>query len=302
MKNNIGRSNNQSSPEEQCCSDPYIDIRGGEKVCFNCGMVFGVYFVDDQRRAYSNEEVEKRIQNEPKWRDFGSRTMIISNQPDSKGNQFKAETKTLFNRLSKIQNSLVTSIERNFWEAKPKMKQLVSKINIPAYIYETAWKIYTLAARKKLTMGRSIEGFIAASLYAAIRIHELPRLLEEVCDAGLIPRKTVMRSLGFLLKDVLSELNLKYKPITVEQLIFKFGNDLELPMQTQQLAMKMLNQSFKKGMSTIGKDPKGFAASALYLAAKETNNRKTQAEVSYVAKITEVTLRTRVNDFKNGSS
>ena len=92
MKNSIGRSNNQSSPEEQCCSDPYVDIRGGEKVCFNCGMVFGVYFVDDQRRAYSTEEVEKRIQNEPKWRDFGSRTMIISNQPDSKGNQFKAET------------------------------------------------------------------------------------------------------------------------------------------------------------------------------------------------------------------
>ncbi|MFX1391561.1 MAG: transcription initiation factor IIB, partial [Promethearchaeota archaeon] len=88
----------------------------------------------------------------------------------------------MFSRLSKIQRSLINSLERNLWEAKPKLKLYASKLNIPEYISETAWRIYTEIAKKKLTMGRTIDGFVAASLYAAIRIHEFPKLLEDVSD------------------------------------------------------------------------------------------------------------------------
>ena len=35
--------------------------------------------------------------------------------------------------------------------------------------------------------GRSIEGFVAASIYAAIRIHNFPRVLEEVVEVAMIP-------------------------------------------------------------------------------------------------------------------
>jgi len=72
-------------------------------------------------------------------------------------------------------------------------------------------------------MGRSIDGFIAAALYAAIRVHEFPRLLEEVCETSMTPRRTFHRSLGMIVKEVLPELNLKYKPITAEQLYFSSG-------------------------------------------------------------------------------
>ncbi|MHA1255371.1 MAG: hypothetical protein ACTSPS_07195, partial [Promethearchaeota archaeon] len=59
------------------------------------------------------------------------------------------------------------------------------------------------------------------------------RLLEEICEASMTPRRTVHRSLGMVVKEVLPELNLKYKPITAEQLVFRFGNDLMLPMEVQ---------------------------------------------------------------------
>jgi len=219
--------------------------------------------------------------------------MLPNSKIDSKGRLINAKGKTLFSRLSKIQNSLISSIERNFWEAKPKLKMLTSKLNIPEYIKETAWKIYSVVARKKLTMGRSIDGFIAASLYAAIRVHEFPRLLEEVCDASMTPRRTVHRSLGMIVKEVLPELSLRYKPITAEQLVFRFGNDLGLPMEVQKKAIDMLSTASRNGLLRTGKDPKGLAASVIYMAAKSSNCRKTQAEVSNVAKVTEVTLRSR---------
>ncbi len=62
--------------------------------------------------------------------------------------------------------------------------------------------------------------------------------------------------------------------------------------------MRLLKTSSKKGLSTNGKDPKGFAASAIYMAARSTKHRKTQTEISDIARITEVTLRTRVKDIK----
>jgi len=299
MKSYREQLNFREKTEGKCCEDQCLILKGGNKVCLNCGMVFDVHLVENERRAYSNEEIEKRKQNEPRWREFGSRTVLPNHKIDYKGHYLNAEKKTLFLRLSKIQNSLISSIERNFWEAKPKMKQLTSKLNIPEYIYETAWKIYTLTAKKKLTMGRSIEGFIAASLYVAIRVHEFPKVLEEICDAAMIPRKSIIHSLGLLLKEILPELNLSYKPISVKQLIFKFGNELGLPIEIQKNALYLVSITSKMGLSLIGKDPKGLAASAIYLAVKSTNKRMTQTEIAKAAKITEVTLRSRIKDFKN---
>ncbi|MBD3195088.1 MAG: hypothetical protein GF317_08545 [Candidatus Lokiarchaeota archaeon] len=295
-RNRLRDENASERVEGACCQEPCIECRDGNTVCINCGTVTGRDIVGNERRAYTAEEVSKRRRTEPRWRGFGPRTILPNEKVDSKGNRIGAKEKTLFNRLSKIQQSLVSSIERNFWEAKPKLKMLVSKLNIPEYIEETAWKIYVEVAKRQLTMGRSIDGFIGASLYAAIRVHEFPRLLEEVSDASMTSRHTIIRSLGLIVKEILPDLKLRYRPITAEQLVFRFGNDLGLTMETQKEALDLLKTSTKGGLRRVGKDPKGLAGSVLYMAAKSTNQRKTQAEISDIAGITEVTLRSRIKE------
>jgi len=282
-----------------CCNKPFVEARDGNKVCLNCGLIFERTFVGNERRAYTVEEIQNRRRTEPRWRDFGPRTMLPNTKTDSKGKSIGAKEQALFSRLSKIQNSLISSIERNFWEAKPKLKMLTSKLNIPEYIAETSWKIYSIVAKKKLTMGRSINGFIAGSLYAAIRVHDFPRLLDEVCEASLTPRRTVHRSLAMIIREVLPELNLRYQPITAESLVFRFGNELELPIQIQKEAINMLKDASRNGLKRTGKDPKGLAAACIYIAAKNNSVRKTQSKVADVAKITEVTLRSRAKQIKS---
>lgn len=282
-----------------CCENPFVEARDGNKVCLNCGLIFERTFVGNERRAYTVEEIQSRRRTEPRWRDFGPRTMLPNTKTDSKGKSIGAKEQALFSRLSKIQNSLISSIERNFWEAKPKLKMLTSKLNIPEYIAETAWKVYSIVAKKKLTMGRSINGFIAGSLYAAIRVHDFPRLLDEVCEASLTPRRTVHRSLAMIIREVLPELNLRYQPITAECLVFRFGNELDLPIQIQKEAINMLKDASKNGLKRTGKDPKGLAAACIYIAAKNNNSRKTQSKVADIAKITEVTLRSRAKQIKS---
>jgi transcription initiation factor TFIIB len=50
-----------------------------------------------------------------------------------------------------------------------------------------------------------------------------------------------------------------------------------------------------KGLIT-GRDPRGLAAGAIYIASILTNNRVTQREISKAAGITEVTVRNRYKE------
>ncbi|MHA1734536.1 MAG: transcription initiation factor IIB [Promethearchaeota archaeon] len=299
----LAKKKNQQEREDEteaCCSSPdIITSPEGFKVCRSCGMTFGRELVAYERRAYTAEEVKNRRRTEPRWRCFGPRTVISHVKNDSKGRQLPAKKQALFARLSKIQGSLINSIERNYWEAKPKLNALANKMNIPEYILETAWKIYSEVARLKLTMGRSIEAFVAASLYTAIRIHDFPRLLEEVTDVAMIPLRSVHRSLGLIVRNVLPNLGMKYKPISPEPLVYRFGNELNLSIGIQKNAATLLQRATQRGLKKMGKDPKGLAAAALYMAAKGSKERKTQTQIAEVARVTEVTLRTRAKQIRN---
>lgn len=291
------RENNQHQlidTSETCCESPDIFITtDGENVCRNCGTCLGMELVEQDRRFYTTEEVKARRRTEPVWRHFGSRTVISANKSDCKGMQLSLKKRELFFKLSKVQNSLVSSIERNYWEAKPKLNTLASKLGIPDYIIETAWKIYAEAARQRLTAGRSIRDFTCASLYAAVRIHNFPRLLEEFIKASQCAVRSVHRALGLLINHVFPKLNFKYRPISARPLVFRFGNELNLSIAVQQAASNLLKTVSSKGFTSIGKDPKGLAAAALYICARMLHESRTQTEIAEVALITEVTLRTR---------
>ncbi|MHA1767054.1 MAG: transcription initiation factor IIB [Promethearchaeota archaeon] len=267
----------------------------------NCGTVISPYLINSERRAYNASEISSRRRTEPLWRCFGNRTIIGNFSTDARGKQLQPQRRALFARLSKIQGSLINSLERNYWEAKPKLNTLANRLAIPDFIQETAWSIYKISAKKKLTMGRSIEGFIAASVYAAIRVHQYPRLLEEVVDYSLLPLRNIHKSLGLIVREVLPDLGLRYSPIRSERLIFRFGNELKLSMPIQQKAKKLLFIAKRAGLERNGKDPKGIAAATLYLAAKDTDEKRTQSSIAHIARITEVTLRTRAKQISSYS-
>lgn len=293
----VENSSNPDFDDPACCEKPDIFVTvEGNVVCRRCGMCLGSQLVENERRAYTVDEVKNRKRTEPVWRSFGPRTVMSGIRTDSKGNHLPPNKQALFARLSKIQGSLISSIERNYWEAKPKLQALAHKVGVPDYIIETAWKIYSEVAKQKLTMGRSIQAFTAASLHAAIRIHNFPRLLEEVVESASISTRVVHRSLSMIIRNVLPKLGYKYRPITPRSLVFRFGNDLDLSIGIQKQAADVLREAARGGMTRIGKDPKGLAAAALYIVAIKTPEKKTQTDFAGVARMTEVTLRTRIKE------
>ncbi len=76
------RNSKQNDEAEACCPSPAIESKDGDNVCLNCGTVLGRNLVGNERRAYTVEEVNKRRRTEPRWREFGPRTINCSFRTD----------------------------------------------------------------------------------------------------------------------------------------------------------------------------------------------------------------------------
>ena len=276
-----------------CCEEPDVINHRGIYVCRSCAMVHGPVFADTPKRAFTEEEIANRRQTEPVYRNIGARTIIPRSTVDITGAPLSARTKSLYWRLSKIQRSVTSTYERNLSIARPKLLALSSTLGVPQTVTEEALLIYSRAVKIKLTMGRSIENLVAASLFISIKSHDIPRTLNEIADAAQISVKSLSKAYRLLLQ----ELNLTLRPTNLHSYIVKFGASLNLSVKVQQRAKDILDKT-KKNMSFAGKDPKGLAAAALYIGAKELNESRSQSDLSKTAHISEVTLRNRAKNLK----
>ena len=283
--------------EENCCDSPKITEQDGFYVCLNCGYVFSRILDTSPRRAFTAEEIQKRKSNERVYSPIGPRT-IIRGSRDARGTLLSPKYKSKFNRLAKIHRSLTTSYERNLWIALPNLQRLQKRLGIPDTVAEDALRIYTQTVKKKLTMGRSIDTLLSASIFAALRIHGIPRTVEEITKVAQIPKKKVIKSYRLILMEILPQLNLKVQHFSADRYVDKFNDELGLSMKVRNVAVRLIISAKEHGFNTAGKDPKGIAAAAIYLGAKICNENRTQKEISKLAKVTEVTLRMRVKDLQ----
>ncbi len=283
--------------EDQCCDNPHIREENGFFVCLNCGMVHDAVLDNTPRRAFTAEEVKNRKGNEPVYSKIGPRT-VIRGASDAKGSQLAPEEKSKFNRLAKIHRSLTTSYERNLWIALPNLQRFQERLGLPDTVAEDALRIYTHAVREKLTMGRSIDTLLAASIFASLRIHDLPRTLEEIVEISELNKKNVVKAFRLILLKILPKLNLKVQHFGPVRYVDKFSEELGTTMAVRNAAVQLYNLAKKNGLQMEGKDPKGLAAAAIYLAGLELGEKKTQNEIAKLSRITEVTLRMRVKELK----
>ncbi|MHA1376844.1 MAG: transcription initiation factor IIB [Candidatus Helarchaeota archaeon] len=282
---------------EKCCNNPDIRPYRGILVCRNCGTVHGPMLSDTPRRAFSEEEISQRRQTEPIYRNIGARTVIPRSNVDITGAPLSAKTKSLFWRLAKIQKSVTSTFERNMSIAQPKLLNIASNLGLPQSVTEEALRLYSRAVKNKLTMGRSIDNLVGASIFIAIKLHGIPRTMEEIATATAISKKSLSKAYRLIMR----EFNIKLQPVSPITFISKFASELGLSMNVQNRARELIEITKKKS-NLIGKDPKGLASAAIYLAAKELNESRSQIELSRVAHISEVTLRNRTKNIKDALS
>ncbi|MHA1577117.1 MAG: transcription initiation factor IIB [Candidatus Thorarchaeota archaeon] len=293
----------EDTPKSKCseCGATTVveDLNRGEQVCGECGLVLSAHRIDTgaEWRAFSSEESDARSRVGAPMRytvhDKGLSTIIDWRDRDTSGRKLSPTRRSEIYRLRKwqIRSRVHSSLDRNLAQAMSELERLSSQLGLPKPIRELAAVLYRKSIIKKLVRGRSIEAMVAATLYAACRIRLKPRPLDEVADASRVDRK----KLGQCYRLLLRSLHVRIPLSNPVDYISRFACDLGLSSPVQLRTVEILNRSRAIGL-TIGRDPLGLAAAAIYISSIMLDERRTQREIAEVARVTEVTVRNRYKE------
>ena len=275
------------------------DIESEEIVCGKCGVVITekLNYVGPERKFVDDSPSKSHSGDKSTLmrHDRSLSTIIDPADKDSFGNPLSTPMKSSIRRLRVWNNRSIlhNSEKRNLQQALGELLKLKEKLSLSDAIVEKASYIYRKGLEKKLGKGRSITAVMAAALYAACRQSGTPRTLNEIAYVTNNKRKTISLCYRMLLK----ELDLKMPVADSIKCISRIASKAGASERTKRHAIKILKKAEKKQMIS-GKDPMGIAATSLYIASLETDEKFTQKEIALAAGVTEVTIRNRCKNLK----
>jgi len=274
----------------ECGSQNIIrDYERAELVCSACGLILMASIIDPSqtdKRAYTPEERDSREH-------IGA---PLSSMLTNYGLTTKIDRHHVSNRFNRIKqwHTRLDWPRRNLLIATNEIRRLGSSLGIPKQAMEDAAVLYRKVFKLQLLRGRSINSFVAACVYLACRQHKIPRTLNELCDIAKSKAKSIRHSIHIIVR----ELNLKIIALNPSELIAAYSNNLHLSPDTEKRALEII-QNAKSANLILGKDPKGVAAAAIYLACIESGEKRSQGAISSITGVTEVTLRNRFKELKD---
>ena len=294
-------STNQSKCP-RCNSGNLIrDLEAGEEVCGNCGLVVSEDIVNTgpEWRAFTSAEKNSRprvgMARSFTLYDMGLTTSFKGDR-DGQGNKLDYETQTKMNKLKRYdtRSKMDDTWGRNLSIAMAELDRIAANLHLPKNVKERAALIYRKSLKKDLIRGRSIDAFVAASVYAACRLLKVPRPLKIVSKSSTRQHSEVSRTYRLILK----ELKLKMPIDDPMKFVPGIASKLKIRRDTEQKAVELLRKARERqGLS--GKDPRGIAAAALYMACLTNNDKRIQKEIAQAAGTTEVTLRNRLKGLES---
>ena len=261
-------------PSAKCpeCGSTRIrrDEKYGEVVCENCSLVTRDKVIS-RNQPRSDSEAEVSGEDHPYYEKRTGPYSIESR----KRRQHKRESQR----------------NKNLFYALDKLEGLCNYFSLPKNVEDRGEEIYSDAFYKNLTRGRSRESLVAAAVYIACREYGIPRTLDEIAEASRLEKKVIDRAYHFVAR----ELETRMPPRNPIQYIPRFASSLNLPEKVSRTAIDIIKEAIDMGIGNAY-EPTGLAASAIYIAAYVTGERRTQSEVAKVAGISEVTIRNRYKE------
>ncbi|MFQ5870569.1 MAG: transcription initiation factor IIB family protein [Candidatus Geothermarchaeales archaeon] len=263
-----------------------------EVVCGECGLVLR----DGMEAGIEDHQVQRSHSGEVltlRHHDRGLVTDISPVDRDHSGTTLGVGNRRQFSRLRTLQSRSRFSRlgEKSLAEGLSLIGKAGSHLFLPRSFIDEAAYLYRKVAEADVIRGRTIAGFVAASLYIAARLNEAPRTLQEVVEVLDAPRRQVTIALKLMLR----RLRISLPPIEPESYIQLFASELGLSARVETITRQILGE-VRKAERYNSKTPRGTAAAAIYMAAKALGRKVSQAEISRVARVSEVTIRTRVRE------
>jgi len=294
----------------ECGSQEFIYVeRNGDTICPNCGLVLAEKNIVDLKRGLKPEAYKYFYgPSQAPWsrrRESGSMFGFSRGFRDINLNFISSRDRTKFERLRKSHR---LRDKKSIDAALEIFRNIINKINTPQSVKLEATKIFLECLRRKLTVSRGYEAIIGAVILIAYAKNNYPKSITELAKRVSIPKEKIFRYYQLLIRELKIQVNINLKP---EDFISQLCSEVHTGMAIvviEQKARKIIKE-FQEKVNTSGKNPKGIAVAAIYMASKREhrNNpqkyrRITQEELASVGDVTTVTLRTRCKEIKTALS
>jgi len=224
----------------------------------------------------------------------GLSTNIDWRDKDAYGRSLGARQRQKMQRLRKWNERFRTrdSKERNLKQALGEIDRMASAQGLPDNVRETASVIYRRALDEDLLPGRSIEGVSTSCVYAAAaRMAGVPRSLDEIADVSRVEKAEIARTYRYVVR----ELKLEVKPADPEQYV--------PPVRLRPGALRGVRDAREEPPAQrqgegrpLGQVAGGPRRGRRLRRRPPHQRTTTQAAVSEVADISEVTIRNRYHE------
>ncbi|MDI6730414.1 MAG: transcription initiation factor IIB family protein [Candidatus Altarchaeum sp.] len=296
------------------------DKKHSEIRCDKCGMILEEQIILSEKewRIFGDDVSGIQRANsstkESLW-DKGLSTKVGVRYTDAYGVHISTRTKIKQSRISKLQNmtKLVNTKNRNFVLVLSKVDRVLSNLGVGnniEYMKDECAYIYKNAMEKDLTKGKNYQGMAVAVIYVLCKVHKIPFQFIDICKVADVKRQLAwkyIKNIQPVIAEISSDkintvpenksqnnVNSNIRSIP-EDYLGKFADRWNLPPDVEIKAGEILKSVTKKGVLS-GRSPAGFAAAALYLAAKE---KDMDVKLSLIKEVKYLTLKSKIKLLEN---
>ncbi|ORX95439.1 BRF1-domain-containing protein [Basidiobolus meristosporus CBS 931.73] len=261
------------------CGESIIefDSTQGNSVCTNCGTVIE----------------ENTIVSEVTFGESASGAAVLQ------GSYVAADKGRAAIGSYRRQNAL-ESREKTIAEGRQRIQSIATALRLSERFMEAAQRYFNLAIANNFLQGRKTQNVVAACLYVVCRMEKTSHMLIDFSDI----LQTNVFTLGSTFLKLVRELHLNLPLVDPSLYISRFAAMLEFGDKTHAVAadaMRLVQRMDRDWIQT-GRRPAGICGACLLIAARMHNFRRTQREIIQVVKIAEITLRKRLDEFKETPS
>ncbi len=273
-----------------------IVTEGDETLCANCGLIVSEDRIDHgpEWRSFSDDDTNRERTGAPLTRsrhDRGLSTEIGHGHTVRLTGRKRRQLARM--RREHNRSKISSKAERNQVYGFTEIRRLVSAMELPRSVRESAAVLFESAQSADLLRGRSLEGFAAAAVYATCRTQSIARSIDEIVEIARADENELQAAYDALNR----ELGLPTGPIDPKEYIPRFASQLEATDAVETTALRLATTAKDNGL-TNGRDPTGVAAGCLYLAARSEGSELTQAAIADVADVSPVTLRKTYHELR----
>ncbi|KAJ2788103.1 transcription factor TFIIIB subunit brf1 [Coemansia interrupta] len=192
------------------------------------------------------------------------------------------------------------SREITLFNSRRRLQRLATALNLSEHYIDSAQRYFTLALNLNFTRGRRSVYVSTACLYIVCRQEKGSQMLIDFTDILQVS----LFKLGATFVKLVRLLNLTLPLVDPSLYISRFASMLEFGDKTQQVCADAARivARMNRDWIRIGRRPAGICGAGLLIAARMNNFRRTQREIIRVIKISDGTLRRRLEEFSNTPS